>query len=65
MKLVQYDIMIFASIFIVILFSLCYAASRHEDLREIIKHAISFGSKLALSMIIVVVVLELVYQYLY
>ena len=56
--------MIFASIPVVILFSLCYAATRHEDLRSIFRHALYFGGWLTFAMVLVVGIMEVIQLYL-
>jgi len=56
--------MIFAAIPIVIVFSLCYAATRYEDLGSIFRHACYFGGWLTFAMIAVIGVMELIQLYL-
>jgi len=56
--------MIYASIPVVMVFSLCYAATRHEDLRSIFRHALYFGGWLMFAMLLVVGILELIQWYL-
>ena len=56
--------MIFASIPVVVVFSLCYAATRYEDLRSIFRHAFYFGGWLAFAMILVIWIMEMIQWYL-
>jgi hypothetical protein len=56
--------MIFASIPVVVLFSLCYAATRYEDSRSIFQHAVYFGGWLMFAMIVIIGVLEVIQWYL-
>ncbi|MDR3234075.1 MAG: hypothetical protein LBT46_10510 [Planctomycetaceae bacterium] len=57
--------MILAAIPVIIAFSLCYAATRHENVQAIFKHAASFGGWLMFAFVLVAVILELVYRYLH
>ncbi|GHT24059.1 hypothetical protein FACS189419_08760 [Planctomycetales bacterium] len=57
--------MIFVSIPVIIVFSLCYAAARHEDMRAIIKHAAHFGGWLTFSVLLIAVMLEILHRYLH
>jgi len=52
--------MIFTAIPVVIVFSLCYAATRYEDSRSIYQHAVYFGWWLTFVMIVVIGILELI-----
>ncbi len=54
--------MIFCAIPLIFVFSLCYAATRHEDMRLILSHAARFGGWLAFFMVLVVAVMELIYR---
>ena len=56
--------MIFASIPVVIVFSLCYAATRYEDLQSIFRHALYCGSWLFFAMILVIGIMEAIQLYL-
>jgi ABC-type uncharacterized transport system permease subunit len=56
--------MVYVSIPVVIVFSLCYAATRYEDLRSIFRHACYFGGWLMFAMVLVVGILELIQCYL-
>ena len=56
--------MIFAAIPVVIVFSLCYAATRYEDLQSIFRHALYFGGWLAFAMILLIGIMELIQCYL-
>jgi len=53
--------MILTAIPVVILFSLCYAATRYEDWDSIFRHALYFGGWLAFAMLLVVGITELMY----
>jgi hypothetical protein len=57
--------MIFSAIPLIIVFSLCYAATRHEDMRLILLHAARFGGWLTFFMVLVVVIMELLYRYIH
>jgi len=57
--------MIFAAIPVVILFSLCYAATRYEDLRSIFRHALYFGGWLTFAMLLLIGILEAAYWYIH
>jgi hypothetical protein len=57
--------MIFAAIPLVIAFAFCYAATKHEDMKSILKHAASFGGWLTFFVILVAVILELIYRHLH
>ncbi|MDR3181969.1 MAG: hypothetical protein LBT89_03465 [Planctomycetaceae bacterium] len=54
--------MIFVSIPVIIAFSLCYTATRHEKMQEIIKHAVRFGGWLTFAFVLVAVTLEIIYR---
>ena len=56
--------MIYTAIPVVIVFSLCYAATRYEDLRSIFRHALYFGGWLAFAMILVMALMESMQWYL-
>jgi len=56
--------MILASIPVVIVFSICYAATRFEDVRSIFRHALYFGGWLTFAMVLVVGILEAIQLYL-
>ena len=56
--------MILASIPVVIVFSICYAATRFEDVRSIFRHALYFGGWLMFAMILVVGMMEVIQLYL-
>jgi ABC-type uncharacterized transport system permease subunit len=56
--------MILTAIPVVIVFSLCYAATRFEDLSSIFRHALSFGGWLSFAMILVLGITELMQWYL-
>jgi hypothetical protein len=56
--------MILTAIPVVILFSLCYAATRYEDLRSIFQHALYFGGWLTFAMVLVVGIMEVIQCYL-
>ena len=56
--------MILAAIPIVIVFSLCYAATRYEDLRSIVQHALYFGGWLTFAMVLVVGIMHMIQLYL-
>jgi uncharacterized membrane protein YidH (DUF202 family) len=56
--------MILTSIPVIILFSLCYAATRYEDMRSIFRHALYFGGWLTLAVILVVGIMEIIQLYL-
>ena len=56
--------MIFVAIPVVILFSLCYAATRFEDASSIYQHAIYFGWWLSFAMMLVFGILEIIQWYL-
>jgi hypothetical protein len=53
--------MILTAIPVVILFSLCYAATRYEDGDSIFRHALYFGGWLTFAMLLVVGITELMY----
>jgi hypothetical protein len=57
--------MIFTAIPIVILFSLCYAATRYEDMRSIFRHTVFFGGWLTFAMVLTIAIMELVYWHLH
>jgi hypothetical protein len=50
--------MLFAAIPLIIVFSLCYAATRHEEMKLILPHAARFGFWLAFFMALAVVIME-------
>ena len=50
---------------VIIVFSLCYAATRHEDLRLIFRHAAYFGGWLLFAMVVVIGIMELIHWYLH
>jgi hypothetical protein len=56
--------MILTAIPVVILFSLCYAATRYEDLRSIFRYALYFGGWLSFAMLLTVGILEIIQMYL-
>jgi hypothetical protein len=56
---------IFAAIPLVIVFSLCYAATRHEDWHSILRCAVQFGGWLSLAMVIAVGVMAAADAYLH
>jgi len=56
--------MIFTAIPVVVLFSLCYAATRFEDPRLIYQHAVYFGWWLLFAMMVVVGIMEAMQWYL-
>jgi len=56
--------MILTVIPVVILFSLCYAATRFEELGSIFRHALYFGGWLSFSMFLVVGIMEVIQLYL-
>ena len=56
--------MIFTAVPVVIVFSLCYAATRFEDPRLIYRHAFYFGWWLLFAMILVVGITETMQWYL-
>ena len=56
--------MIYAAIPMVIIFSLCYAATRFEAPRLIYRHAVYCGGWLTFAMILVIGILELIQWYL-
>jgi len=55
--------MIFTAIPVVIVFSLCYAATRYEDMQSIVRHALYFGGWLLFAMLLVVGIMEVFYWY--
>ncbi|MDR1963641.1 MAG: hypothetical protein LBQ50_07670 [Planctomycetaceae bacterium] len=57
--------MIFSAIPLIIVFSLCYAATRHENMRLIVSHAARFGGWLTFFMVLVVIIMELLYRYIH
>ncbi len=57
--------MIFAAIPLIVVFSLCYAATRHEEMRLIVPHAASFGGWLVFFLAVVVLVMEGLYRYIH
>lgn len=52
--------MIWFSIPLIVVFSLCYAATRHEDMRLIVPHAVRFGGWLAFFLALIVLILTAV-----
>jgi len=56
--------MILASIPVVVVFSICYAATRFEDVRSIFRHALYFGGWLTFAMVLVVGIMEAIQLYL-
>ena len=56
--------MIFTAIPVVIVFSLCYAATRFEDPQLIYQHAVYFGWWLLFAMLVVVGIMETMQWYL-
>ena len=50
---------IFYSIPVVILFSLCYAGTRHEAMPDIFRHAARFAGWTFFAMLIVILIVEL------
>jgi len=56
--------MIYTAIPVVIVFSLCYAATRYEDLRSIFQHTLYFGGWLSFAMIMVMAIMEAMQWYL-
>jgi hypothetical protein len=57
--------MIFSAIPLIIVFSLCYAATRHEDMWLILSHAARFGGWLTFFMVLVAVIMEFLYRYIH
>ena len=55
--------MIFSAIPLIVVFSLCYAATRHEEMDRIIPHALKFGGWLTFFLALVVVIMEGIYRY--
>jgi len=56
--------MILTAIPVVIVFSLCYAATRYEDIRSIVRHAVHFGGWLSFAMILVIGIMGIMQFYL-
>ncbi len=54
--------MIFCAIPLIVVVSLCYAATRHETMNLILPHAVRFGASLAFFLVAVVLVMELIYR---
>ncbi|MGL4595100.1 MAG: hypothetical protein ACRCUY_10260 [Thermoguttaceae bacterium] len=54
--------MIYCAIPLLIVFSLCYAATRHEDMNRIVPHAIRFGGWLAFFLILALMLMEVFYR---
>lgn len=50
--------MILAALPLIAVFSLCYAATRHEELRYILPHAVRFSGWLTFFMVLAVVIME-------
>ena len=57
--------MILVVIPLVIVFSLCYAATRYEDLQSIFRHACYFGGWLMFAILLVFGFMEAVYWYIH
>jgi uncharacterized membrane protein YidH (DUF202 family) len=57
--------MILTAIPLVMVFSLCYAATRFEDLQSIFRHTLYFGGWLMFAMVFVIGIVELIYLYLH
>lgn len=57
--------MIFCAIPLILVFSLCYAATRHEDIELIVPHALRFGAWLAFFMALVVGIMAFISWYLH
>jgi len=57
--------MIYVSIPVVILFSLCYAATRYEELPSILRHACYFGGWLTFAVVLVIAMMEMIYWYIH
>jgi hypothetical protein len=55
-----FSTMILTAIPVVIAFSLCYAATRFEDLRSIVRHAFYFGGWLSFAMLLVIAIMEVI-----
>jgi hypothetical protein len=56
--------MILSAIPVAIVFSLCYAATRYEDLGSIFRHACYFGGWLTFAMMLVLGIMEVIQWYL-
>ena len=56
----QQPMMILTAIPLVIVFSLCYAATRYEDLSSIFRHALYFGGWLTFAMLLVAGMMEVI-----
>lgn len=56
--------MIVTAVPVVIVFSLCYAATRFEDWRSIYRYALYFGGWLSFAMLLVIGILETIQWYL-
>ncbi|MDR2172388.1 MAG: hypothetical protein LBP59_19765 [Planctomycetaceae bacterium] len=52
--------MFYCAIPMIIVFSICYAATRHEDLRKIFIHAAHFGGWLTFFLMLVVLILGII-----
>lgn len=52
--------MIWAALPLIVVFSLCYAATRHEKMKFILPHAARFSGWLTFFMILAVVIMEAV-----
>ena len=57
--------MIFSAFPVVVAFSLCYAATRYEDLGLIFRHTLYFGGWLTFAMVLVIGITELIQWYLH
>ncbi len=57
--------MIFCALPLIFIFSLCYAATRHESMSLILPHAARFGGWLTAFMVLVVILMELAYRYIH
>ncbi|MDR3111483.1 MAG: hypothetical protein LBU65_17565 [Planctomycetaceae bacterium] len=51
---------VFYSIPLVILFSLCYAGTRHENISAIVRHAAHFAGWTFFAMVVVVLIIEFI-----
>jgi len=56
--------MLFVAIPVIIVFSLCYAATRYEELQSIFRHAFYFGGWLTFAMVLVIGITESIQWYL-
>ncbi len=55
--------MIFCSIPLALVFSLCYAATRHENPWLIMRHALRFWGGLTLFLIVILLIMELITRF--